>query len=91
MCCVISYNTTDKIASVDSFLLHPLMAHLHCRKRTLVQTQDSDLKPDGYYAEHVRIVQTRTLIPTPHFYLGQESEYESVPESVSGNANGTLY
>ena len=67
------------------------MAHLHCRKRTLVQTQDSDLKPDGYYAEHVRIAQTRTLIPTPHFYLGQESEYESVPESVSGNANGTLY
>ena len=42
------------------------------------------------YAEHVHIAQTRTPIPTPYFRLGQESESESVPESISGNVNEPL-
>ena len=41
-----------------------------------------------YYAEHVHITQTQ--IPTPYFCVGQESEYESVPESITGNANEPL-
>ena len=40
-----------------------------------------------YYTEHAYIEQTRTRIPTPYFCKGQESEFESVPESVSGNVN----
>ena len=36
-----------------------------------------------YYAENVHIAQT--LIPTPYFYIAQESESESVPVSKSGN------
>ena len=35
-----------------------------------------------YYAEHVHIPQTQ--IPTSYFCIGQESEYESLHESVSG-------
>ena len=50
---------------------------------------DSDSKPDGY------IVLCRTcthctdlnLDPTPYFCIEQESESESVPESISGNVN----
>ena len=34
---------------------------------------------------HVRIAQTH--IPTPYFCIGQESDSESVPESVSSNVN----
>ena len=41
-----------------------------------------------YYAEHVHITQTR--IPTPDFCMGQESESEFVPESISGNVNEPL-
>ena len=40
-----------------------------------------------YYVEHVHIAQTRTWIPTPYFCKGQESESDSVPESISGNVN----
>ena len=43
-----------------------------------------------YYAENVHIAQTQTRIPTPYFCIGQESESESVPESVSGNVNEPL-
>ena len=46
---------------------------------------DSDSKP-LYYAEHVHIAQTQTGIPTPYFFVGQESE----SESVSGNVNEPL-
>ena len=38
-----------------------------------------------YYAEHIHITQTQTRIPTSYFCVGQESESESVPESISGN------
>ena len=41
-----------------------------------------------YYAEHVHITQTR--IPTPYFCMGQESESEFVPESISGIVNEPL-
>ena len=44
-----------------------------------------------YYAEHVHIAQTWTRIPTPYFCLGQESESESMSESVSGNVNESLH
>ena len=40
-----------------------------------------------YYAEHV---QTQTQIPIPYFCIGQESESESVPESIFGNINEPL-
>ena len=40
-----------------------------------------------YCAEHVHIAQTRAQIPTICFWTGQESESDSVPYSVSGNAN----
>ena len=43
-----------------------------------------------YYAEYVLIAQTWTRIPTPYFCTGQESESESVPESVSDNVNEPL-
>ena len=38
-----------------------------------------------HYTEYVYIAQTHTQIPTPYFCMGQDSESESVPESVSGN------
>ena len=64
-----------------------LMAHLHCGRWTWVQTWIRIPNPIAtlYWAEHVRIAQTRTLSPTPYFCIGRESESESVPESVSGN------
>ena len=40
--------------------------------------------------ENVHIAQTRTRIPTPYFWKEQESEFESVPESVSCNVNEPL-
>ena len=40
-----------------------------------------------YYAEHVHIAQTWTRIPTPYFCVGQESKFESIPKSKSGNVN----
>ena len=51
---------------------------------------DLDSKPDGYIilCTTFHIAQTRTRIPTHYFCTGQESESESVPESVSGSVNG---
>ena len=46
-----------------------------------------------YYADPFRtfhIAQTQTRIPTLYFTVGQESESESVSESVSGNVNEPL-
>ena len=43
-----------------------------------------------YYAEHVHISQTPTRIPTSYFRMEQESESESVQESVYGNVNKPL-
>ena len=40
-----------------------------------------------YYAEYVHIAQTRTQITFPYSCVGQESESESIPESVSDNVN----
>ena len=40
----------------------------------------------SYYAEHVHVAQTQTQILTLYLCIGQESETESVPESVSGYA-----
>ena len=60
---------------------------------TLRETDsDSDSRSDRYIvlAEHVHIAQTRTRIPTPYFYVGQEFESVSVSESVSGNVNEPL-
>ena len=49
----------------------------------------SDLKPDGYIVlcGTFHIAQTRTRIPTPYFCIGQESEFQSIPESVAGIVN----
>ena len=63
-----------------------VMAYLHCR--TWVQTQQTRIRIPNpmatlYYAEHVHIARIRTWIPTPYFCTGQESEFESVPESLS--------
>ena len=43
-----------------------------------------------YYTETVHIAQTQTQITIPYFCVGQESESESVPESISGNVNEPL-
>ena len=43
-----------------------------------------------YYKEHVHIAQTQTQIPIPYFCREQESECESVPESIFGNINEPL-
>ena len=48
---------------------------------------DSKHEATLYYAEHVHIALTRTRIPTSYLCIGQESESESVPESVSVNVN----
>ena len=40
-----------------------------------------------HWAEHVYIAD---LIPTVYFCAGQESESESIPESISGNVNEPL-
>ena len=40
-----------------------------------------------YYAKHVHIAETQTRIHFPYFCVGQESESESIPESVPGNVN----
>ena len=63
-----------------------IMAHLHCRRLTWVQTwiQITTL----HYTVH--IAQTWTQIPTSYFFVGQETESKSVPGSVSGNANEPL-
>ena len=65
------------------------MAHLHLRRRTQVRTRIwiPNLIATLYYAEHVHIAQTQTYIPTRYFCVGQESNSESVPESISGNVN----
>ena len=64
-----------------------VMAHLHCRRRTWVQSQIRIRIQMAtlYHAKHVYIPQTQ--IPTPYFCIGQESESESILESVSSNAN----
>ena len=47
---------------------------------------DSDSKPDDYF-EQAHIAQTQTLIPTHYFCTGQESEFQSITESVFRNVN----
>ena len=66
-----------------------LMANLHWQRHIRVWTRIriKSLMATLYYAEHVHIAQTWTQIPTPYFCVGQVSESESVPESVSGNVN----
>ena len=61
------------------------MAHLHGQRQTRVQTRIRIPNPMAtlYYPEHVYMAQTLTQIPTPYFCVGQESKFESVPESVS--------
>ena len=68
------------------------MAHLHWRRRTRLQARVRIWNPMTtlYYAEHTHATQTQTRIPTPYFCTGQESESESVPESISGNVNEPL-
>ena len=53
----------------------PVLAHLHCRRWTWVQTriQIQNLMTTLYYAGHVHIAQTWTPIPTHYFCKGQES------------------
>ena len=43
-----------------------------------------------YYGQHVHIAQTRTSIPTSYICVGQESESESILESIFGNVNEPL-
>ena len=59
------------------------MVHLHWRRRIWI----ANLMATLYCAEHVHIALTRTQISTLYFCIGQESESESVPESVSCNVN----
>ena len=70
------------------------MAYLQCQRqnRVLTQIQIPNLMATFYYAVHVFIAQTWTWTrtPTPYFCTRQESEFESVPESVSGNVNESL-
>ena len=62
-----------------------VMAYLHCQKHTQIRIPNP--VPALYYAEHVHIVETQIRIPVPYFCTGQESQSESVPDSVSGNVN----
>ena len=54
---------------------------------------DSESKANGYIVvcRTFHIAQTWTQIPSPYFCVGQESESESVPESISGNVRVHLY
>ena len=61
------------------------MAHLHCQRRSRVQTRIRIATL--YYAEHVHIAQIQTWIPTSYFCTGQESE----SKSVSSNVNKSLH
>ena len=59
---------------------------------TLMETDsDSDSKPDGY----IVLCRTFSHCTDPdhysYFCLGQESKFESVSESVSGNVNEPLH
>ena len=69
-----------------------LMAHLHCLTRTQVRTRIRIpyLMATLYCTEHGHIAQTQTRIPTPYLFRWQESESESVPESISGNVSEPL-
>ena len=69
-----------------------IMAHLHCQRQTWVQTQIQIPNPMAtlHYAEYFHIACTWIQIPTPHCCTGQDSESESVPESVSSNVNESL-
>ena len=69
------------------------MYHLHCQRRTPVQTRIWIPNPLAtlHCAEHVNIAQTQTQIPSPYFCLGQESESVSVSKSVSGSVNEPLF
>ena len=49
-----------------------LMAYLQCHY-TASDTDSGSVPATLYYAEHVHIAQTHTLIPTPYFFVGQES------------------
>ena len=71
-------------ACVVSFISE--MAHLHCRRRTQVQTRIPVPNPmvTLYCAEYVLIAQTRTRTSATYFSIGQDSEHQSVTESVSG-------
>ena len=53
---------------------------------------DWDPKPNGciVLCTTFHIAWTGTWIPTPYFCVGQESESESIPESVSGSVNEPL-
>ena len=66
-----------------------VMAYLHCQRHNRVRTRIRipNPVPALYYEEHVHIVQTQIRIPVPYFCTGQESQCESVPESVFGNVN----
>ena len=74
--------------TLDAFFVS-VLAHLNWRRRNRVRTwiYIQNLMATLYYAESVHIAQTSTRIPTPYFCTGQESESESVPESISSNVN----
>ena len=48
---------------------------------------ESDSKNQWLHCTVQNISQTQTQILTPYLCVGQESESESVPKSVSGNVN----
>ena len=56
-------------AHLYEFQLLVVMAHLHCRRWTLVQTWIRNPVATLYYAQHFHIAQTRTWIPTPYWCI----------------------
>ena len=63
------------------------MVYLHWQRQARLRSRIQIPNPVAtlYYAEHVHIAQTQ--IPTPYFCSRQQYEFESKPESISGNIN----
>ena len=88
--CRLEYPCAGMLPVLYDHVIGSVMAHLHCRRQTRIWTriQIPNIMATLNYAEHVHIVaQIQTQIPTAYFCIGQESESDSVPESVSGNVN----
>ena len=62
-----------------------VMAYLHYQRWT--QMWVPNLMVIMYYAGYVTLLRLSVTDSDPYFYIGQESEFMSVSESVSGNVN----
>ena len=69
------------------------MAHLHCRRRTLVRTRTGIpvLYRNREQGSESESVQCEHVLHSTMQALGLESESESVPDYVSGNVNKPLH